>query len=322
MSWFTRTLDSLRDSSVLFSFDRSGFERHAARFRPGDLDVDLAGKVCLVTGANSGIGLATARGLAQRGAGVWLLCRHRERGEAALNTLLAETGNRDLHLELVDVSSLASVEALCGRLSPERVDVLVHNAGVLPVERSVTADGLELTWATNVVGPFLMTHRLLPRLEAAEQGRVINVSSGGMYTQRLDLSDPQWEERTFDGVKAYALTKRAEVVLNELWAERSARTEVTHNSMHPGWADTPAVKTSLPRFHGVMASRLRSPEQGADTIVWLAACRRLTGETGRFWFDREPQKAVALPGTREAPEDRRRLWELVAEQAGVRGNKK
>lgn len=317
LPWHRRALDRLLDSSVVLSFDQSGYRRHAARFDPADLDVDLSGKVCLITGANSGLGRAASVALARLGAEVWMLCRSARRGTEALEAVRAESQNPRVHLELVDVSSLASVEQLCCRLPPKRVDVLVHNAGVLPPRRQLTDDGLELTWATNVVGPFLMTHRLLPRLEAAPEGRVITVSSGGMYLQRLDLSDLGWERRRFDGVKAYALTKRAEVVLTELWAARTAGSGLTHNSMHPGWADTPAVRASLPRFHRVMAPILRTPEQGADTIVWLAACPRLTGETGRFWFDREVRPTVVVPGTREDPADRERLWQLCLEQSGL-----
>jgi NAD(P)-dependent dehydrogenase (short-subunit alcohol dehydrogenase family) len=304
------------DRSVLFSFDSSGYLRHAARFRAGDLDVDLEGRVCLVTGANSGIGLATAQGLSRLGATVWLLCRSRERGERAARQLRA-AGGGPVQLALVDVASRRSIADFVRGLTAPRVDVLVNNAGVLPARRIETPEGLELTWATNVVGPHLLTRLLRPRLEAAEQGRVINVSSGGMYTQRLDLSDPQWRRRPFDGVRAYALTKRAEVVLTERWAEELAGTRVTVNSMHPGWVETPAVRSSLPRFHRVMRGRLRTTAQGADTVVWLAACPRLAGESGRFWFDREARPTEVLPGTRTRARDRERLWELCQQQTAA-----
>ena len=310
-----RALDSALDRSVVLSFDRTGFERHRRAFVPEDLDVDLCGRVCLVTGANSGLGLATSRALAALGARVWLLCRSRERGEGALRELRAAGG--DAALALVDMASMASVRAVVEQIDAPRIDVLVNNAGVLPDRRVETTEGLELTWATNVAGPFLLTALLRPRLEAADQGRVINVSSGGMYTQRLDLRDTQWERRTFDGVKAYALTKRAEVCLTELWAEALRGTRVTVNSMHPGWADTPAVQSSLPRFHRLLGRILRTPEQGADTIVWLAACQRLAAQTGQLWFDRTSVETVKVPGTRERPEDRRRLWELCASQVGL-----
>jgi len=301
-------LDLVLDASVLFSFDRSGFRRHRRRFDPADLDVDLRGRVCLVTGANSGIGRATALGLARRGAAVRLLCRSEERGREAEAALRREAGHDDVRLVLLDVSSLAAVRRCAAAVADERVDVLVHNAGVLPAERRLTADGLELTFATHVAGPFVLTRLLEERLAAAG-GRVVWVSSGGMYTQALSLEDLDWSARPYDGVRAYAQTKRMQVVLAGGFAERLAPRGVAVHAMHPGWADTTAVQRSLPRFHRLLERRLRTPEEGADTVLWLAAApRERLGADGRFWFDRRPVSPYALPGTREDPEERRRLW--------------
>lgn len=311
-----RAASAVLDPTVVLSFDRTGFERHALGFRPADLEVDLAGRVCLVTGANSGIGYETALALAQRGARVWLLCRNQARGAAARAAIERATGNREVRLEGVDVAELSSVRALAARFTEAQVDVLVHNAGVLPDTRELTGDGIERTFATNVVGPFLLTALLLSRLRAAPGARVITVSSGGMYPQRLDLDDLGWRKRAFDGVIAYANTKRAEVVLNETWARRLAGTGVTFAAMHPGWADTPAVRSSLPRFHRVTRAILRTPAQGADTVVWLAAARGLDGRTGLFWFDRAPRTTHLVPWTHERRGDRRRLWSLCCELTG------
>lgn len=305
-----RFLDSVLDRSVVLSFDRTGFRRHSARFEPRDLDVDLTGKVCLVTGANSGIGWATALALTRLGATVRLLCRSRERGEEAVEKLRAEAGSRHVHLDVVDMSSLDSVRAFAGRLRCRRVDVLVNNAGVLPESRQQTSSGLELTLATNLVGPFLLTELLIPRLLEAKDARVINVSSGGMYTQKLRVR--QLEEvgpQDFDGVTAYARTKRALVVLTELWAERHRGTSITFAGMHPGWADTPGVKNSLPRFQAVTRSILRTAEEGADTVVWLAAAPGVAGRSGFFWFDRQIQPTHLLPFTKEDSAERANLWE-------------
>ena len=153
----------------------------------------------------------------------------------------------------------------------EPVHVLVHNAGVLPRERRETEEGVELTFATNVLGPHLLTRLLRERLIASAPARVLFVSSGGMYTRRLDVDDLQSRRGTYDGRVAYARTKRAEVVLAERWAAELAGTGVVVHAMHPGWADTPGIKTSLPGFQRIMRPLLRTPEQGADTIVWLAA---------------------------------------------------
>ena len=194
-----------------------------------------------------------------------------------------------------------------------RLDVLVNNAGVLTQERELSADGIELTLATNVIGPFLLTQLLVPVLERSAPARVVNVSSGGMYTQKLRADDLQSEQGDFDGPTVYARTKRAEVVLTEMWAGRLAGTGVTVHSMHPGWADTAGVKSSLPRFYRATRPLLRSPDQGADTIVWLGAAAEPAESTGGFWHDRRRRPTHLLPGTRETEAERRRLWaECVA----------
>jgi NAD(P)-dependent dehydrogenase (short-subunit alcohol dehydrogenase family) len=315
--WLGHALGRLVDPFVVGSFDRTGFRIHSLRFRPEDLDVDLSGRRCLVTGANSGIGFETALALADLGADVVLLCRSAERGDEARARIREQTGSSRVFLEALDVSDLASVRAAGERLAASPVDVLVHNAGVLPDERVETRDGIELTLATHVVGPFLLTRLLQGRLADSPDGRVIWVSSGGMYTRRLALDDPNWESRPYDGVTAYAETKRAQVVLSELWAEELARTAVVVNAMHPGWADTPAVRSSLPRFHRLTRSILRAPAEGADTVVWLAACPRARDWSGRFFFDREPRRTHLLPFTKESPADRRALWQLCQRLSGI-----
>jgi NAD(P)-dependent dehydrogenase (short-subunit alcohol dehydrogenase family) len=155
-------------------------------------------------------------------------------------------------------------------------------------------------------------------LAASDDGRVITVSSGGMYSQRLDVPalSPRPDE-PFDGVTAYARSKRAEVVLTELWSERLGGRGITFSSMHPGWADTPGVRSSLPRFRALTQWILRTPEEGADTIVWLAAAARLRGESGRFWFDRRVVPTHVLDRTRESPEERERLWHALQAWSGL-----
>jgi dehydrogenase/reductase SDR family protein 12 len=244
------------------------------------------------------------------GAEVMLLCRSRERGEQAASAIREQTGNPRVFAEVVDMSSLDSIREASARLSSGPVDVLVHNAGVLPDERIETGDGLESTFATHVAGPFLLTRQLRERLEESDDGRVIWVSSGGMYTRRLNLEDLAWAEREYDGVTAYAESKRAQVVLAELWSEELAGSSVVVNSMHPGWADTPAVEKSLPRFHRITQEILRTPAQGADTVVWLAACPRANQRSGRFFFDRTERRTHWFPFTRESAADRRALWQV------------
>jgi NAD(P)-dependent dehydrogenase (short-subunit alcohol dehydrogenase family) len=305
-----RVLGRIVDPLIVGSFDRTGYRIHSLAFDPRDLAVDLSGRRALITGGNSGIGFETARALAERGAEVVLLCRSRERGEAAAAQIVEASGNDRVRVEDVDLSDLGSVATAAEKLSSEPVDVLVHNAGVLPEERIETADGFELTFATHVIGPHRLTRMLRPQLEASRDARVVFVSSGGMYTRRLDLRDVHWRERHYDGVVAYAETKRAQVVLARCWAEELAETGVSVFSMHPGWADTPSVRSSLPRFYELTKRILRTPAEGADTVVWLAVCKRAPLQSGGFYFDRQPRSPHYLPLTRESAKDRTRLWAL------------
>lgn len=303
--------DRLLDATVALSFDRSGFIRHSRRFVPGDLEVDLSGQVVVVTGANSGIGRATALGLASRGAEVHMLCRNRERGEAAREELTQQTGGA-LRLFVVDVADPESVAAYCADHGVARIDALIHNAGALVDERQLTDDGLELTLATHLVGPLRLTLGLLPRMTKPSPNspaRIVWVSSGGMYPRRLSVDRLTRATGPFDGVTAYADVKRAQVVLSELLAERLDSTRVTSNAMHPGWAGTPGVVRALPRFERLTRQRLRTAEQGADTVIWLAASCSVAGDSGCFWFDRRAVPTHALPWTREAQEERSRLWD-------------
>lgn len=304
---------------MLGSFDRVGYLRHQRRFAPGDLEVDLAGRTCLVTGANAGLGRATAEGLARLGATVHLLCRDAGRGEAARDELRRSTGLRSIESAAVDLSDLGSLRRYVEGARFGRVHALVHNAGVLPASRQVSPDGLELTFATHVAGPHLLTSLLRAPLEASGDARVVFVSSGGMYTQRLSFEDLAWERRRYDGVVAYAQTKRMQVVLAERWARRLSAKGVHVYSMHPGWADTGGVRTSLPRFHRLTAPILRSAEEGADTAVWLVARSEAPRPDGGFFFDREARWPHYLPWTREEEAEREELWRLCQRSVGLAG---
>ena len=300
------------DKSIYYSFDKSGYLRHQKRFDESCLDHSMEGKVCVVTGANSGLGFETARALAHRGATLYMLCRNEERGRAALNTIREESKNPNVHLALVDLSELASIHAFLDRFDEQRVDVLIHNAGLLPLERQKNSAGLELTVATHVVGPFLLTQALKDKLAG---GRIIWVSSGGMYSKRLDLAWMLNNEGEYDGVAAYAMTKRAQVVLSELFAARFMEIGATVNSMHPGWASTSGVEKSLPKFFKRMKKRLRTAEQGADTIVWLAVAEAASGASGKFWFDRAAVKTHLFGRTKESDEERAKLWAFCEEES-------
>jgi dehydrogenase/reductase SDR family member 12 len=318
MASLVRFVRPATDPFALFSFNRMGFAFNRRGFRPDDLPRDAGGRVAVVTGANSGIGRATSLELARRGFDVWMLCRDPGRGAEARDAIARECREDRVHVAVVDMASLASIRRFVRDFSPSRVDVLVHNAGVLPHERHVTGDGVELTFATNVLGPFALTGLLLDRLSQSTDARVIFVASGGLYLQRLDLSLLSIDAARFEGTRAYANAKRAQVVLAHLLAERlSSALPITFASMHPGWADTTAVRTSLPRFHSVMQRVLRSAEEGADTVVWLAASDRAKGTRGAFWFDRRAAPEYPVPWTRDSTVVRRELFALCEKLSGV-----
>jgi NAD(P)-dependent dehydrogenase (short-subunit alcohol dehydrogenase family) len=191
-----------------------------------------------------------------------------------------------------------------------RLDVLVNNAGVMPDERTESADGHELMFATHVLAPFALSHLLADLLERSAPGRIINVSSGGMYAQRLPGDDPESERTSYGPTKIYARTKREEVVITELCADRLRDRGIVVHAMHPGWVDTKGVRDWLPAFRVVTRPIIRDPEQGADTIVWLGAADEALGSTGRFWHDRRPRPThYRLGKGEESAEERRALWD-------------
>jgi NAD(P)-dependent dehydrogenase (short-subunit alcohol dehydrogenase family) len=314
-----RVLDRLLDFAVLPGYTNLGYRLRGLSW-PGAVAGSLAGKRALVTGASSGLGEATCEGLARAGGRVDMLVRDRERGEAARERIVTRLGSGALlEIELCDLASLEAIRQFAESFTAREreLHVLVNNAGVLPSTRQRTGDGFELTFATNVLAPFLLTHLLLDPLRRAGDARVINVSSGGMYTARLDADDPQLEGREFDGPAFYAHTKRADVVLTELWARDPTAAGISFYSMHPGWADTPGLSRSLPRFHRLTRPLLRDIRQGADTIVWLATSPDPATPSGELWHDRHKRPKHRVPFTRESADERERFWSQCAQLTGL-----
>ncbi len=314
----TRLVDSGLDRAVVPGYTKIGYwiRQHWWNEndpRPGA----LVGRTALVTGANSGLGQETALGLARLGACVVLVVRNEERGRRAVAEIRRELPGADVRLEVCDMSDLAVVRAFAADLLTrlDRLDVIVHNAGALPAERTETEDGHELTVALHVLGPVLLTDLLRPAL-AGHDARVVLVSSGGMYTQRLQVEDPDYRRGTYRGAVAYARSKRMQVALAPLMGRRWAPDGVSVHVMHPGWADTRGFADSLPAFRNLTRPLLRDATLGADTAVWLASTEPAP-VGGRFWQDRAPRAEHYRRGTQETDQERLRLWTWVLEGVGL-----
>jgi len=305
--------DQLLDKSLL------GYTSLGYRWRSHpSIDADLAGRIAVVTGATSGLGRSAATGLARLGATVQLVGRNRDKTNQVARAIAEQTGNAAVRVQVADLSLMSEVRALAGRIQAP-IHILVNNAGVLLPTRTETAEGIETTFATNLLGHFLLTNLLATKLAASAPARIINVSSGGMYAQRLQVNDLQSVHGAYDGAKTYARTKRGQVVLTELWAGALAAQGIVVHAMHPGWADTPGVSSSLPRFYKLTKPLLRSPEQGADTIVWLCAADEPARGTGKFWHDRIPRPIHRFARTRETDEERSVFWSELCRYSGWSG---
>ena len=313
-------IDGLIEASVVGSFSRFGPKARARLFDwhdapPGVLD----GRTALVTGATSGIGAALATNLVDLGAAVHLVGRDAQRlGEVAAQLRSRQLGATVVE-HRVDFGRLTEVHRLAETVSDtiDRLDVLAHVAGALVHDEHLTEDGIELTVQVHVAAPFLLTTELLPLLSASGDARVITMSSGGMYTERLDLDDLIRPRGAFDGTTAYARAKRAQVELNAAWAQRLPDVGIGFHVMHPGWVDTPGLRAGLPSFAKRLAPLLRTPEQGADTATWLAWTPEATSPGGMFWLDRRPRHTVALPWTRTPDGETDRVWDAISGIVGV-----
>ncbi|MBD8871076.1 SDR family NAD(P)-dependent oxidoreductase [Nocardioides donggukensis] len=315
-------LDTAMDRTVAPGFTRIGM---GVRSRLPGWPADpppgaLAGRVAAVTGATSGLGLATVEELARLGATVRLVVRDVPKGERVRAEILQRVPGADLRVDRCDVADLDDVRRFVAEADGlDDLDLLVHNAGAMPATRTESAQGHELTMALHLLGPLLMTELLRPALKGSVDGaRVVFVTSGGMYGQRLRADDPEYVRGEYSGTTAYARSKRAQVELMPVLAERWGTDGISVHATHPGWADTPGVVDSLPTFHRVLGPLLRDARGGADTTVWLAAVRPAP-PGGLLWHDRRDRPTHLLSRTRTGDAERREMWEWARDQAGLTG---
>lgn len=295
-------------------FTKLGYKLAKKHFNP--VSAYLDDKHMVITGASSGLGFSAAQMLARRGAQLTLVMRNKQKAEETVATLTRETGNAEITYELADLALMSDVDALVKRLKKRAkpIDVLVNNAGALFNPRRETAEGLEQSFALLLLSPYRLTLGLKPLLAKAPGARVVNVVSGGMYSQKLDVESLIiGEDEKYSGSVAYARQKRALMVLTQEWAKAWSEEGIVVNAMHPGWADTPGVQDALPEFRSLTKRVLRNGEEGADTIFWLAAATEAADASGELFLDRLVHSPYFVPRTKEQPAERGKLLEFLSE---------
>jgi NAD(P)-dependent dehydrogenase (short-subunit alcohol dehydrogenase family) len=277
----------------------------------------LTGRTCVVTGASRGIGRATAVGLARLGAGLVLVCRRQEDGNAAVADVTAG-GASSADVVVADLSSQASIRAAAADIVARhpRLHVLVNNAGVIPRSREVTVDGLEMQFAVNHLAYFLLTNLLLEPLKRGAPSRIVVVSSGSHQGGRIDF-DALQSERRYQPIRVYSMTKLANLLFTYELARRLDGTGVTVNAVHPGVIATRLLADylDLPVVGGTIAKAFGAkPERGADTSIYVAASPEVAGVSGAYFVGRHEARSSPASYDQAAA---RRLWQVSAELTGL-----
>src|SRR5918997_986080 len=279
----------------------------------------MRGERGLVTGGTSGIGRATAVAMATMGADVVVTGRNPERGELAVEEIWAESFGGSVELMLADLAVQAEVRRLAEEFKErhDRLDVLVNNAGLVQSTRTETRDGIETTLAVNHLAPFLLTNLLLDLLKSSAPSRVVTVSSEAQRWGRMDFDDLQSRSK-YRGFPVYGMTKLANIMFTYELAERLSGTGVTANCLHPGSVGTNFGQNNrgpMALFFRTFKPFMRSPEQGADTLIWLDSSPEVEGISGMYFSDRKEIEAKKVTC---APAARRRLWEISEDLTGLK----
>lgn len=270
------------------SYSKIGY--HARSLSWSRFKEDYSGQTWLVTGGSEGIGGSAARSAVNGGATVIVAARD----AGKMKAFAASTNHPEKVIaEVADFSLQEETWKLVERLQARgvRIDVLVNNVGIQKHDQILTREGFEFSFATNILGHYLLTRELLDRNILTDKTTVIEVASGGMYNQAMVVKDLNMTGEGYLGSRAYSLAKRAQVMLAGYWREKYANSARRFYAMHPGWTRTASVGRSMPRFVAILKSVLRKHEQGADTIVWLAATRPAHAMPGSIWFDRKERSA-------------------------------
>lgn len=280
---------------------------------------DMRGKVCIVTGATSGIGEVAALELARANAVLAVVCRNRGKGEAALARIVAETGNTDVELFVADLESQDQIRRVARELQDRhsRIDVLLNNAGVTNLRYTETVDGIETVFAVNHLAYFLLTGLLLDRILATPNSRIVNVASDAYKFGSMNFSDLS-HEQSYRWLRVYAQSKLANILFTQELARRIEGSGTTVNALHPGGVSTGLGSNSGGLLHklikGLMSPFMKTPERGAETSLYLATSPDVASMSGEYYKN---CRVTRLPPAARDAETARRLWQLSEEMTGL-----
>ena len=272
----------------------------------------MEGKICLITGANSGIGKETTKALAKMNAIVIMLCRDKDRGEKARKEIMEQTGNKNVDLLLCDLSSQDSIRKFVSEFKKkyQNLHVLINNAGIMLKKHTLSIDGFEMNFAVHLLGPFLLTNLLLDVLKNSAPTRIINVASAAHKRAKIDFEDLQSENKKYSLFSVYGISKLAEILFTYELSRKLEGTGVTANAVHPG-----VVATNLGRDQSKFSqwfARIffKNPEEGAQTSIYLASSPEVEGITGKYFVNKQPKQSSKESYNLEYAEN---LWKICEE---------
>lgn len=279
------------------------------------MNTDMSGKTVLVTGANTGIGFATAMELAGRGASLVMVCRTRERGKKAREEIIRASGSKTIELMVCDLASQKQIHTLAAEYKSRRdtLHVLINNAAVVPARRALTEDGIEMQFAVNHLAYFLLTNIFLDPLKAGAPSRIVNVASGMHFRTSMDFNNLQ-AEKGYKAMKQYGLTKLLNILFTYELARRLEGMGVTANCLSPGFTATDLGRDFSPFSRFIMKMMAQKKEEGARTVIYLATSPEVASVSGKYF-----SKGKEVPSSKDTHdvEAARRLWELSARMTGL-----
>lgn len=281
----------------------------------------MKGKICMITGANSGIGKATAIGLAKMGATIVMVCRNKERGEQALKDIRRKSNNESVYLVLADLSSQKAIHQLVKDFKEkyQHLHVLINNAGLNLSKRILTEDGIETTLAVNYLAPFLLCNLLLDPLEAGKPARIVNITSS-VQAKSIDFDNLNGEKH-YRQLKVYAMSKLAVIIFTYEFARRFDGNGVTINCLHPGYVRTNMIRNFrkfVKYFFPFISLFVRSPKRGAKTSIYCASSPEVEGVSGKYFKKRKEAKSVKASYDEELAKE---LWDVSVELTNLNSEK-